>query len=287
MPEGIYRFSLGSFQCIAIDDERSGGSGSTDDWGDMGFVNATAERVAELVAAHREGPNAWDNGTYCSCLYIDTGRNRVLVDTGSGADAQPGSGALLERLADAGIAPADIDTVILTHGHWDHIGANANAAGQPTFPNARYCMTQAEFRHWTEDPSPFGGDVGDLGRRYAAAHLATLRDRFEFIAPEGEIVPGISAVPAPGHTPGQIALLVQDGDEKLLCLADAFHHPIELVEPGWYFDFDHDPVTTVATRRRLLAWAAQEAMLVHAYHCTFPGLGRVVAVDDHWEWIRP
>lgn len=288
MPDGTHHFTVGSFRCIAINDERDAGGQAEDDGSDgWGFVNAAPEEVQAVFAAHRHGPNAWQRGVACTCLFIDTGRHRVLIDTGSGEQALPTGGLLLSRLAEEGIDRESIDTVILTHGHWDHIGANADDAGRPTFPHARYLMTEDEFRHWTEDPSPFGGDIGDQGRRYATANLKAIRDRFAFVPSAGELLPGITAMPAPGHTPGQIALVIEDAGERLLCTADTFHHPCELVRPEWYFDFDHDPATTVATRRRILAWASDNNVLVHVYHCPFPGLGRIVRADDHWEWVRP
>lgn len=287
MVVGVYRFSVGNMQCVAIDDNRgkAGGAepGDPDGWS---FVNASADEVARVFADHSAGENAWRDEVACTCLYIDTGSQRVIVDTGSGEHTLPGSGLLLTRLNEVGVDPAMIDMVLLTHGHWDHIGANAGADGRPLFPNARYLMTEAEFRHWTEQPSPFGGEIDEQGRAYADANLTRLRDRFVFIEPEGEVLPGIRTMPAPGHTPGQVALLLEDSGQRLLCTADTFHHPCELVQPEWYFDFDHDPETTVATRKQILGWAADEDILVHVYHCPFPGLGKIERAGDHWEWIQ-
>jgi len=285
--EGTYQFNVGSFRCTAINDERGGdppdGTGA-DSWT---FVNASPEEVRAVFDAHQQGPNAWRNQGACTCLIVDTGRHKVLIDTGSGEQRLPELGQLLPRMREAGIAPEDIDVVLITHGHWDHIGANADANGAPTFPNARYAITHDEFRHWTETPSPFGGEIDEQGREYAEANLTALRNRFQWIEPAGEVVPGITTMPAPGHTPGQVAVLLQDGADRLFCTADTFHHPSELVKPDWYFDFDHDPATTVATRRHILDWAAREEVLVHVYHCPFPGLGRIVSEGDHWEWVRP
>jgi glyoxylase-like metal-dependent hydrolase (beta-lactamase superfamily II) len=288
VPEGIHRFTIGSYQCVAINDSLKDHDDTPGDrsagWE---FVNASPDEVKRVFDAHASGDNAWSNDSACSCLFIDTGTNRVLIDTGSGERALPDGGLLLQRLGEAGIDPASIDTVILTHGHWDHIGANADADGNPLFPNARYLMTEDEFRHWTEQPPPFGGQIDELGRSYADAYLLRMRDRFTFVASNAEIVPGFTAMPAPGHTPGQIALVIQDGNARLFCTADTFHHPCELVEPEWYFDFDHDPATTVETRRRNLQWAADEQVLVHVYHFPFPGLGRIESAGKHWEWVRP
>ena len=165
------------------------------------------------------------------------------------------------------------DTVIITHGHGDHINACSDGNGHPSFPNAQYVISRLDWDYWTTDP-----------REAALTHLIPIADRFDRIATDAEIVPGIRAVPAPGHTPGQIALLIESEDQRLLHVADAWHHPVELPRPEWYFSFDWDPEQTVATRRKLLNFAARENLLVLPYHATFPGLGHVIAKGDTWQW---
>lgn len=266
MTDGVYRFDLGEFTCAVLRDGERQLSGG------MSFVNADPEEVAATGAAYRAATGDPADRVSMNILYVDTGRHRVLVDTGNGPTDDP-AGSLLARLADAGIAPEDIDTVIITHGHGDHIQSNVDAAGAPTFPNARYVISQPDWEHWTREP-------GDSARK----HLLGIRERVERVAPDAEIVPGIRGVPAPGHTPGQMALLIGSGDARLLHVADAFHHPVELLRPEWYFSFDADPGQTVETRRQLLDRAAREDLLVLPYHFGFPGLGRVRAQGDAWAW---
>ena len=277
MTSGVHRFSVGAFQCVVVSDGESVNDGAVN-WN---FVNAAPDAVAAVFAAHD-----WPNSAGMNCLVIDTGARRLLVDTGDGPSDAADSGQLLANLAEAGITPASIDVVVLTHGHFDHIGWNSDGQGNPTFPNATYVMQRDEWRHWTEQPSPFGAWEDEKGRRYADLHLLPLHERFRFIESDAVIVPGVTALSAAGHTPGQIALLVESDGERLLCTADTFHHPVELVEPEWYFDFDHDPAVTVTTRRRILDLAASRALRTHVYHCPFPGLGQIVRAGEHWEWQR-
>jgi glyoxylase-like metal-dependent hydrolase (beta-lactamase superfamily II) len=274
MASGVQRFSVGAFQCVVVSDCEWATDGP-DEWR---FVNVAPAAVAAVFATHD-----WPNRAGMNCLVIDTGAQRLLVDTGDGPD-NPDGGQLLTNLARAGVAPQSIDLVVLTHGHYDHIGWNTDGAGQPTFPNATYVMQRDEWRHWTEQPSPFGAWDDAKGRDYSDRHLLPLRERFRFIDLDDVIVPGVTALSAVGHTPGQIALLVESNGERLLCTADTFHHPVELVEPDWYFDFDHDPAVTVVTRRRICDLAATQQLPTFVYHCPFPGLGRIERAGEHWEW---
>lgn len=267
--DGVYQFTLGAFSCTVIQDgvERL----PPEQIEDVGFVNAAKEEMAAEVRRYVAATGDPADTVSFNVLLVDTGARRVLVDTGLGAEG----GRLLERLAAAGVARESIDVVVITHGHGDHIGANATADGSATFPNARYVMSEVEWQRWTAEP-------GDSAR----AQLLPLAERVERITTDAEILPGIRAVPAPGHTPGQIALLIESQGERLLHLADVFHHPVECPRPEWYFSFDDDAARTVETRRALLERAAREELLVMTYHLAFPGLGHVVADGDAWHW-RP
>jgi glyoxylase-like metal-dependent hydrolase (beta-lactamase superfamily II) len=263
--DGIYRFNVGRFACTVIADEEW----QRDDPLKVGFANATVEEEAAAIQTYTAATgDAADSGSM-NVLVIETGDHRVLVDTGNG-------GRLLDLLAEAGIERASIDTVILTHGHGDHILGNTDAEGKPAFTNARYVISAPEWEHWTTQPS-------DDHR----TNLLGIADRFEQIPLEDEgieIVAGVRALPAPGHTPGMLALLIESDGERLLHVADAYHHPIELPKPEWYFSFDDDPEQTVATRRRLHDLAAREGIPVMTYHLRFPGIGHVVADGDVWQW---
>lgn len=139
-----YRFKIGNFECIIVLD----GTFAYPHPAQVFFANAPEERLEQVLREHNLNPETW--GEYISpypSLVIYTGDHVVLVDTGAGSFA-PTTGKLIPNLKTEGISPKDIDTVILTHGHADHIGGNVNGEGKPTFPNARYVMWKEEWEFW-------------------------------------------------------------------------------------------------------------------------------------------
>ncbi len=266
----FHRFTVGDYACTAVCDrerELVAGGGPQFMNADPDAVRAAADRwVAESGAQLRMSVNI---------LVVDTDKNRVLVDTGNGPSDESARGGMLDGLAAAGIDPTTIDVVITTHGHGDHISGNTDGQGNPTFPNARYVISDVEWQRLSAEPN-----------EAAQKHLQAIAGRYERVTPGDEIVPGITAVPAPGHAPGMMALLIGAGDERLLHVADAFHLPFQPAHPDWYVGFDADPEQTIRTRRELLDRAAREGYRVFAYHAAFPGLGRIESDGDVWRW-RP
>lgn len=270
--DGIYRFKVGAFDCTVFSDGTE--LQSDEETPPLEFVNSTPEEVIETHRAYTQATGDPATAFSMNVLMIDTGEHRVLVDTGCGPEsARAGTGNLLPLLSAAGISTDDIDTVIITHAHWDHVDGNTDGHGKPTFPNARYVISQTEWDEVQREPS-------DSDRK----QILSIPDRFERVPMDAEIVPGVRAVPIPGHTLGQIGLLIESNGERLLHTADAFHHPVELYRPEWYFDFDADPEATVSTRRQLLDMAAREHLPVVTYHLSFPGVGHIQAEGDHWTW---
>jgi glyoxylase-like metal-dependent hydrolase (beta-lactamase superfamily II) len=209
----------------------------------------------------------------------------VLVDTGAGGLA-PTTGRLLQNLQTEGIAPEDINTVILTHGHPDHIGGNTDAEGRPAFPNARYVIWKGEWEFWNSEQAEQGLDehVRELLLSVARENLPPIQGKVDLLDREEEIVPGILAIAAPGHTPGHMALEISSEGEQLLCISDAALHPIHLEQPEWYPVVDFVPEQAVSTRRQLLTRAVARKALVLAFHFPFPGLGRVARKGEGWQW---
>jgi glyoxylase-like metal-dependent hydrolase (beta-lactamase superfamily II) len=215
---------------------------------------------------------------------INTDDHVVLVDSGAG-DLAPTTGRLREHMTATGLSFEDIDTVITTHAHPDHIGGNTTPEGRPAFPKARYFMCREEWDFWTSERAERElGEHMAVPLQIARRHLSPTRERLELIDGKTAIVAGVDAIPAPGHTPGHLALMVSSMGCKLLILSDTVLHPIHLERPEWNAVFDFDPPKVVSTRRLLLEQAAADKALVFAFHFPFPGLGHVSPKDEGWDW---
>jgi glyoxylase-like metal-dependent hydrolase (beta-lactamase superfamily II) len=287
MGKESHRFRVGKFECIIAQD----GTYTYEQPAHVFFSNAPQERLAQVLRGHGIDLAQWtEYATPYPSLVIDTGEHKVLVDTGAGG-ALPGTGELISNLRAGGIAPEDIDTVILTHGHADHIGGNVTSEGEPAFPNARYVMWVDEWEFWTSDEPdlsslPFPEPLIRLLITVAHNNLLPLENRFDLLDLEGEIVPGIQAMSAPGHTPGHMCLIISSEDEELMYSSDVALHPIHVEQVEWYSAVDLVPERALASRRRFLEKAAAERALVHGYHFPWPGLGHVSRVGDAFQW-RP
>jgi glyoxylase-like metal-dependent hydrolase (beta-lactamase superfamily II) len=177
--------------------------------------------------------------------------------------------------------------VVLSHVHPDHAGGTVDDSGRPAYPNARYVLWQQEWDFWIDHPDlsslrddRFTPMMLDTAKRY----LPPIKAQVDFVEPNTEVVPGITAIAAPGHTPGQLALVIASADEQLLALTDVVLHPVQIEHPEWVAPVDLWVDETVITRRKLLERAAAENMLVFAPHFVSPSLGRVEASGDSWRW---
>jgi len=288
MDTDVYRFKVGDFECMAVSD------GSLTYAPPMFpppatiiFSNAPTEVLARVLGEHDLQPEQWTEWiSPYTCLLVNTADHLVLVDTGAGGLA-PSTGRLILNLKAVGIEPDDIDTIILTHAHPDHIGGNTDSEGKLTFPNARYVMWKGEWDFWTSEEAELKLDEhAKIMLAFAQRNLPPIRDRLDLVDHETEILPGVRAVAAPGHTPGHMAVAISSRRQQLLCISDTVLHPVHLEQPEWYAVVDFDPKQVVATRRRLLNKATVEKALVLAFHFPFPGLGHVVQKGTGWQW-RP
>lgn len=287
MTTDIHRFRVGDFQCVAVSDGTHTYAPPTfPPPAIFLFTNAPREYLEQTLNKHNLNPEQWAEwvSPYI-CLVINTGEHQVLVDTGADGLALT-TGKLVQNLKAVGITPENIDTIIITHGHPDHIGGITDDEGRLSFPNARYVMWQDEWDFWTSEQAEIKLDehVRDVLLSYARKNLPPIQDKLHLVNSEAEILPGIQVIAAPGHTPGHMALAISSKREQLLCISDTMLHPIHLERPEWHAAVDFDPEQVLATRRRILARAVAEKALVLAFHFPFPGIGYVSQRGDTWQW---
>ncbi len=218
---------------------------------------------------------------------IRTDGRTVLVDTGLGpkpADApETPWGELMRDFEANGVRPADVDMVVMTHLHRDHVGWNLLPQANrfvPTFPNARYWMSAKDWEACHEPEVQVARFPNAPSCVWPLAELGLI----EFMQGEHTITRDLTAVPTPGHTPGHMSILITSQGERALVLGDAAHNPVQLHETDWVSRADMDPDLTRQTRKALVERLEREQILVAAGHFEAPGFGRIVRLDGRRYW---
>jgi glyoxylase-like metal-dependent hydrolase (beta-lactamase superfamily II) len=223
-------------------------------------------------------------------LLVDTGSHRILIDTGAGPLA-PSCGHLEASLSRAGFGVSDVDVVVLSHVHPDHIGGLVRDDGTLRFPNARVLMSQREYDFWHSADlrsrlgtgSVYGSpELEELMVTWINRYLPPVRDRLEWLVAESAIAPGIAAIDAPGHTPGHLGIAISCGSDSLLYAGDLLLISNQVVHPDWTSIFDLDAQQLISTRHRLLDRAATDRSIVFHYH--FGEAGRFGRRGAQFEW---
>jgi glyoxylase-like metal-dependent hydrolase (beta-lactamase superfamily II) len=270
-----YQFNLGNMECLVMKD------------GPLTGPDLNAAASADKKIHHNV--KIMD----ISCLLIKTPAHLVLVDTGFGSGARPviggvpqNVGHMLQVMRKAGISPMEIDTLILSHAHPDHIGGVIDQDGNSVFPRARHCIPRLEWDFWRSNP-----DLNMVEEHFKQAVLAAitknllpLRDRLVLIDGGTEIVPGIQLLNTPGHTPGHSSLIVSSGTQEMICICDALHWPHEVSQPDLESSSDMLLAQANASRNAILSRIVQSGALVFACHFPFPGLGHILQQGRQYLW---
>jgi glyoxylase-like metal-dependent hydrolase (beta-lactamase superfamily II) len=285
MQPTIYRFKLGGFEIANIMDSKVIREGLHPAFGG----EHPAAEAAELARSNRIEANRYEHPF--TPTIVNTGKELVLFDTGNGVLRREHEqlrnrlpdGRLVERLAQAGYRPDDVDVVVITHGHPDHIGG-LTEGGKPVFAKARYVFGAAEFDFWKRGENV--REARKLNRELFVKICLPLADRATFIKPGDEVVPGIRAVDAAGHSPGLMAYHLESEGKRFLIWADTCNHYVVAIQrPEWLLDVDDEKEKAVATRKRILDMVATEELFVAGFHMPFPGLGYVEKSAAGYRWV--
>lgn len=274
----FYRYRVGDMQVTAIHDGLA--SRSLDGFVPNAPAGALQKTLADLAMPTDRFPITF------TTLVVNTGGKLVLIDTGNGELGAPTTGTWMANFLAAGFDPAQVDIVVFSHFHGDHINGFRRKDGSAVFPNAQVMVPEAEWAFWTSESE--------------AARLPNLKPTFDNtkrvfgpivkdVTPyawDKEIIPGITTVRANGHTPGHTAFALVSGTGRLLVMSDTTNNPLVFARnPEWSAVVDQDGPTAVVTRKRLLDLAAAEKMQVSFYHAPFPATGHIIREPDGYRFV--
>lgn len=238
------------------------------------FRGITASQGEELMrSAFRISPPRISVNAYL----IHSGPRIALVETGSGDSLGPTLGRVPENIKACGIDFSAIDTVLLTHMHPDHSNGLTDPDGNPIYKSAELALHTNEYYHWKDD-----GHMAAVTQRKRERYFLAARKQLGYYSEQvkliqkGEVFPGVTAYPIPGHTPGHTAYIVASGKDSLIIWGDTVHVPdIQIPFPDVTLDFDSDELAAAAARRRLFEMVTTDGMLVAGMHLDFPGFGHL------------
>lgn len=277
---GWYRFKHGAFEITILSD------GSYELPNSLLATNRSRDDLNTLLRSNYLPIDI--RTSYVNIPLINTGKELILIDVGGGPNWQPNAGKLVDNLRAAGYQPEEVDKVVLTHGHPDHIwGLIDEFDDAPRFPNATYFISEREWNFWTSDeaerrlPEAFKGFA--IG---AKKHLLPIADKTTRIISGTEIVPGVVTFATPGHTPGHMSLLITSAGETLIVTSDCVTHPyISFAHPDWWPGTDLEPEVAQDSRERLLDMAATDKAMMLVYHISYPGLGHAARAGNAYRWV--
>jgi glyoxylase-like metal-dependent hydrolase (beta-lactamase superfamily II) len=279
-PPALYSYAVGDASVVALHE------GGVSRPLDASFVrNAPFEEVkAALTQAFL--PTDALPLTFTTLL-LTLGGRRVLIDTGFADNGPPTSGGTLRALAALGLEPSQIDVVVISHFHPDHILGLRRKDGSLTFPNAQVLVPEPEAAFWLGEglaanpPEAIKANVGIVHKVFDPKDI-----RVERFAWGKEVLPGLTAIDTRGHTPGHTSFALDSGGKRLLVMSDVTNHPALFVRhPDWAAVFDMDADQARATRHRMLEMAASERLPVAFYHAPFPAAGHIAKAGSAYEFV--
>lgn len=277
---GWYRMRLGTFEITALSD------GTLQLPADEIFTSVSPARIRALLS-HAYLTN--DVTVTVNAFLVNTGTKLVLIDTGTGASPMFGTklGHLLANLNASGYSREQVDEIYVTHMHTDHVGG-LTRDGKPNFPNAVVRADVREANYWLNQANAdaAGGGKEDFESALAMFKPYIAAAKFKTFDGATELIPGIRAIPAPGHAPGHTIYVVQSKGEKLVVWGDLLHvAAIEFPEPSATPQFDWKIAQSAQQRRMNFADAAKHGYFVAAAHLAFPGIGKLRAEGGGYAWV--
>lgn len=256
------RIALGDFEVTTL----LAGTASREEPQTIFGMNVSAE---EFAAASEEAFLPTDKVQFFfTPTLVNTGSELILFDTGLNP------AGITSAIEAAGYTADQVDKVVITHMHGDHIGGLSGDAGE-TFANASYIAGSVEHNHWAAAEN-----------ENFEAKVTPLNEKFSFMEGGGSVASGITAVEAFGHTPGHMNYMIESGGKQLLLIADLANHPVwSLAKPDWEVRFDMDKAAAAASRRKILGMLAADRVAMVGYHMPFPAMGYVAAKDDGFEYV--
>jgi glyoxylase-like metal-dependent hydrolase (beta-lactamase superfamily II) len=275
---GFFRIMVGDFEVTPISD------GTLDLPVDQLLRQKPELTRAALEKNHLKVPLETSVNGYL----INTGSKLVLVDTGAGVLFGPTTGRFVQNLKAAGYQPEQVDEIYITHMHGDHVGGLVHD-GKPVFPNATVRAGKADADLWLSkanmDKAPAEAKVDFQGVMGAVAPYVQA-GKFKAIDSNGQLVPGVSAVAAHGHTPGHTTYVVESRGQKLWLIGDLIHvGAVQMENPQVTIDFDRDEKAAYAARKKVFDEAAKNGAMIGAAHLQFPGIGYLQTQGKGYRWV--
>lgn len=276
---GFYRYKIGDITVTAIND----GFAMR---GIEGFIrNADIADVKKALEAAFLPTTGFQN-TFTT-LVVQTGGKLVLLDTGLGDNGPPTTGTWMRNFRAAGFDPAQVDQIVISHFHGDHIGGIRLKDGSTPFTKAEISVPAPEWDFWmSDDRMNAAPEAAKPGFQNARRVFAPITQQIKRFVPGAEVAPGITSVAAHGHSPGHTTFVIASGAARMMFVADVTSHPALFVRnPDWSAVFDQDPDMARATRRRILDMVSADKLQVAFYHAPFPATGYVAKAGNGFEFV--